>query len=896
MTISPGSRLAHYEVSGLLGAGGMGEVWRAKDTKLGRDVAIKVLPEAFTRDAERLARFEREARVLASVDHTSIASIYGIEEADGQRFLVMQLASGEDLSERIRRGPVPPDDAIAIARQIAEALEAAHEKGIIHRDLKPANVKVDDEGNVTILDFGLAKAMDSEDESVDLTNSPTMVKAATHSGMILGTAAYMSPEQAAGKKVDKRTDVWAFGVVLYEMLTVERLFRGDTVSELLAAVLRDEPDFDRLPPGVPLAVRRLVGRCLTRNPKERLRDIGEARIALEKPAADDDSSMPPVAPAASETPMWPRLLPWLFAVAGVLFGLSVMLRSPGESRTASATSSVTAFGVTLPQGYVLRQDETPVLDISPDGRTLVFVAEGSEGRTLFVRRLDQPVPQPIEGTAGARSPFLSPDGQSVGFVADGKIRKVPINGGSPVDLGNLFAYRGATWAPGGWIVFTKGYADGLFKVRDSGGSPEPITALDEAKNERSHRWPTVSPDGRWVVFTVGDSANPSFYDESPIAAVNLATGERKTVYRGAMCARFAGAGRLVLQRKSSLFVIDVDPETLEVRSEPRSLRDDVGGEMSSGAGYYAMSATGSLAYVPGSAIPQEKSLVLVGLDGRETPLPLEAQSYWQPRYSPDGNRLAVSIGSNAGTDAEVWTYDFDSERLSRLTFQPGRAVPLWSPDGTRIVYTGTSDAVPVMMKPADGSGEERAVELDSPINGFAQTFTPDGESVVLTTTNDIKMVRLELETGKSELVFDDPGAQWGAAFSPDGRFLAYVSTETGVDEIFVKTWPIGGGKWQVSTNGGQFPLWSSDGRTLYFIRDGVLFSCDVDTSTGAVRAGQPRELLRGPYELRTAPIRNFDLAPDGRFIFARQRTDVVAPRQLEVVLGWEGLMEKRNEN
>jgi serine/threonine-protein kinase len=400
-----------------------------------------------------------------------------------------------------------------------------------------------------------------------------------------------------------------------------------------------------------------------------------------------------------------------------------------------------------------------------------------------------------------------------------------------------------------------------------------------------------------VVFTVGDSRNPSYYDDSRIDAVNMETGARTTVYEGAMFARFAANDRLLLQRGATLFAVDVDPATLAVTSTPRTLIDDVGMEASSGAGYFAASLTDAMAYVPSKAIPDEKSLVFVGEDGSEETLPLDPKAFWQPRLSPDGRQLAFAVGSlggGGGIDSDLWLYDTKARHTSRLTFQPGRQIPLWSPDGKRIIYTSAnSETTKLYVKPSDGSGAEETIEGISNEVGFADAFTPDGQSVIVTTVNSIKMLQAPVTGGGSSMLFDDPGAQWGASFSPDGKYLAYVSTETGVDEIFVRPWPIQGGKWQVSVEGGQFPVWSRDGRRLFYVSDGVVYGCDVSADGGAFRASAPREVVRGPYELRTAPVRNFDIGPDGRFVFVRLRTDVVASRQLEVLLGWSAELEKR---
>jgi len=897
--LQAGDSLTHYRIVSKLGEGGMGEVWRARDTKLGREVALKVLPEAFTVDPERTARFEREAKVLASLNHPNIAQIYGLEIQDETRALVMELVEGATLAERLERSALPLAEALAIARQIAEALEEAHERGIVHRDLKPANIKLTADDKVKVLDFGLAKALDNEvaaasgSSASQLAQSPTLTFGATQMGMILGTAAYMSPEQAAGKPVDRRADIWAFGVVLWEMLTGRRLFEGESVPETLGAVFRHEIEFDALPPTTPPAVRRLVERCLERDPKLRLRDIGEARIALAQPLAAGVEPVPrdrvgkPQPPPA--TADWKRSAPW--AVVAIVLGLAGVWgpRLWSSKPAASEPLPLTAFGVELPPGHVLAAGEAPVLDLSRDGRLLVFEADGPSGRQLFRRRLDRVGVEPVAGTGGAVQPFLSPDGRWVGFFSGSRLAKVPFDGGSPVELATVSAYRGATWVEDGWIVYTATYSSGLVKVREAGGTPEPLTELDAARSERTHRWPAAVPDTPWVLFTVGVSNTPSFYDDSRIDAVRLDTGERKTVYEGAWMARFAPPATLLLQRRSSLVALDFDPASAEVRGSERPLLEGVGGEPSSGAGYFAAGAGATLAYVPGDALSTEKVLALVDREGHETVLPAPAKNYWYPRFSPDGRFLALDVGGGQGADDDIWLYELASGRLSRFTFTSSSLVPVWTPDGRWIVYGSASGERTgwLLRKRADGVGdEERILHIDEDMvlpNGFL----PDGKSLVYGhSTTEIKLAVASMSGGKSSPLVVARENQWGAAVSPDGRYLAYTSTETGVQEVFVSTLPEGAGKWQVSTEGGQQPVWSRDGRRLSFVLDDALWEVDVELGP-TFRSGAPRPLPRGPYVLRTPPLRNYDVGPDGRFVVVRRRTDVAPQRHLEVLLGWQ---------
>jgi len=905
MTLEAGSRLGSYEVLAKLGEGGMGVVYKAKDYHLGREVALKVLPEGLTEDAERAARFEREAKVLASLNHSNIAQIYGLEVSGEARALVMELVEGPTLAERLESGPLPLDESLSIARQIAEALEEAHEKGIIHRDLKPQNVKVSRDGKVKVLDFGLAKALDPMEQASggssasQLAQSPTLTFGATQMGVILGTAAYMSPEQAAGKAVDRRADIWAFGVVLWEMLSGRRLFEGETVPETLGAVFRQEISFDALPADLPAAVRRLVERCLERDPKLRLRDIGEARIALSRP--QDTVSVAGQRPVAPATPARAsglmRFLPWM--VAGIAMAVAFLLIARagrnGAAKSTTRSQPLAALGVELPAGDVLAGDEAPIVDVARDGSVVVFEVEGSTGRRLFRRRLDTVGAEPIEGTEGAVQPFLSPDGRWVGFFASSHVYKVLLGGGPRVDVAAVNAYRGATWADGGWIVYTATYSSGLLKVRDGGGTPEAVTELDRTKRERTHRWPSAVAGTPWILFTVGVSQSPSYYDDSRIDAVNLETGERKTVYDGAWMARFAPPHTLLLQRRGSLFALDFDPGTATASGPERPVLEEVGGESSSGAGFFAAGAGGVLAYVPSAAIPNERQVELLDADGRTTLLDLPDKSYWYPRFSPDGRKLALDVGGGQGTDDDAWIYDIASRRLTRLTFTPPSAMPIWSADGRWVAYTanrGDRNSL-VVRKRADGVGGEEELWQGHDVT-LMNAWLPDGSGLAVVDVangTDLHLFVIPLDKSGAKPLAVAPGNQWGLDFSPDGRYFTYTSTETGIGEVFVSSFPEGRGKWQISVDSGEAPVWSRDGRHVYYVKDGAIWVADVETE-GGFRASAPRKLLAGPYILRTAPIRNFDVGPDGRLVLIRRKTDSAAPRALEVLVGWQAKLNE----
>jgi len=867
----------------------MGEVYCATDEQLGREVAVKVLPEEVGRDPERLARFRREAQLLAALNHPGIAAIYGLEEAEGRPFLVLELIEGEDLAERLQRGALPIDEALAAARQIAEALEEAHEKGIVHRDLKPANVKLRADGRVKVLDFGLAKAFAGEEagSSPDLSTSPTLTNQSTQAGVILGTASYMSPEQARGRTVDKRADVWAFGVVLFEMLTGRRLFPGETVTDVLAAVVRDPVPLEDLPADTPARVRRLVSRCLERDPKRRLRDIGEARIALEEPldgAPPQRESAPP--PARIGRP-W---LPWAAAALGLGVGLVGLTR--GAPRPEAPR--LRAFDVTLSDDERLPRDEHPVLALASDGSTLVYVVEKGTERRLHRRSLDQVGGQEVPGTQGAANPFLSPDGRWIGFFAEGELRKVPLEGGTPTTLARAPNHRGAVWHPDGTILFVPTVTSGLSRVSDNGGEPEILTTPDAEKGERSHRWPHLLPDGERVLFTIGTLDSPGDYDAAAIGMLSLTTGERRTVFDGARAAFFAEPDVLLALRGSTLLAASFDRGG-GVASRSRVVLEEVAGDASSGAGHLALARDGTLAYVPSGAVPNDLSLALVDPEGAVEPLPLEPAPYRFPRFSPDGRSLAFSIGpGRSGVEDDVWTYDIPRGVLSRLTFAGFRAAPIWSRDGRWVAYN-SAEAGPggggegLYRKRADGSGEEELFWPNTKAS-VPDAFTPEGAVIATLESPRVHLVRVLPDggSGEAERLHPEGTEAMAATLSPDGRLMAYTSTDSGRPEVYVQSISGDGGKWQVTTQGGNSPVWSRDGGTIYYLADDAsptLMAVPVDGRNG-LQVGPARRLFSGPFEVRTEPVTNYDVAPDGRFVMVLSSQRQTAVRRLNVVLGW----------
>jgi len=915
-----GTTLAHYRITAALGAGGMGEVWRAEDSKLGREVALKVLPEEFARDPERMARFEREAKVLASLNHPNIATLYGLETAipsgtetetetgtgsdpkpqasspephapSPTTFLAMELVEGEDLSERIKRGPIPVEEAIPIAVQIAEAIEAAHEAGIVHRDLKPANIKLTEDGVVKVLDFGLAKAWETEAGDSSLSLSPTVTHA-TAAGVILGTAAYMSPEQARGKKVDRRADIWSFGVVLWEMLTGNKLFEGETVSDVLASVLKETPDLDALPEDTRPALRRLLARCFDKEPKNRLQWIGDARLDLvEALDASPELSGPPDTAIASRR----RGIEWLgWLAAAIALGVAALL---WLLPTAAPEPPLTRFTLGLGSDHTLSFIDQPILAFSPDGRRLAMTATDPDlaRDVIILRHLDHDQVVQIDGTEGAGEMFFSPDGDSVGFFADGKLKRASILGGSVVTVADAPNPRGGVWLPDGTILFSPEYASGLWRVADTGGAAEVVLEVDAERGERSFRFPHATPDGEIVLFTVGTTDSPNNYDGAVIDAYSLETGARRTVIEHANMARFASRDRIVFARSGDLYAIDFDPDRIETVGEAVPVIEDVGGDPSSGAGYFSIADNGNIAWLGGAVTAADVLLTIVDATGATERLPLSPRGFYQPRFSPDGERLAFTVGEGySGVAGDVWVYSFASQGISRLTFGGNELYPLWTPDSRRIAYLSYANDAGIFAKAADGSAAEERLTPEETTAIFPESFSPDGRTLAYTRVGQTADIYL-ITQGEDARLFEKQASC--PTISPDGRWIAYASPGSGTASIYVR--PVEGeGKWQVSPNLGGYPRWSGDGRRLFYIDIGSakrpLMAVDVALGD-SFSAGPPEvvlESLGGAFVTSTAPALNWDVSPSGdRFVFVEFERRAQAAAQVEIALNWAQHLE-----
>jgi serine/threonine protein kinase/Tol biopolymer transport system component len=857
MRLANGTILGAYEILALIGSGGMGEVYQAHDTKLGRDVAIKVLPEAFAHDPQRLSRFQREAKLLASLNHPNIATIHGLEESSGTHYLVMELVPGETLRERIaREGAVPVEEALAIARQIAEALEAAHEKSIIHRDLKPANVKVTPEGKVKVLDFGLAKAFAGEEAGSDPSNSPTLSQAATLQGVILGTAAYMSPEQARGKSVDKRTDLWAFGCVLYELLTGKQAFYGEDITEILAAVVKTEPDWQALPSATPAKIRDLLRRCVQKNVRQRVRDAGDVRIEIEEALAAPKDA---VATRVDPTPR--SKLPWAVAAGlAVLLGVAVWGWWRATRPTDKELRPLVRLDVDLGADVSLGSLGGADAILSPDGTRLVYVSQGR----LFTRRLDQPNATELVGTQGASAPFFSPDGQWIAFFAQLKLKKISVEGGSAIALCDTPYPLGGNWGEDGNIIAALNITGGLSRIPSSGGLPTPVTDLQTG--EATHRWPQILPGGKAVLFTANTATTG--FDTANIEVISLVDHHRKTLQRGGTFGRYLPSGHLIYLNQGTLFAVPFDLDRLEVGSKPAPVLDQVGYNATNGWVQLDFSQTGTLVYRSGAAGGGLVSVQWLDAAGKTQPLLAKLDAYQRPSLSPDGNKLAIST-------SDIWVYEWQRDTMTRLTFGSGASTyPIWRPDGRYILFEAPGGT---FWTRSDGSGKPQPLTQSKNLQ-YPWSFTADGKRLAFhefnpETQDDIWTVSLEsdgagLRAGKPEPFLQTPFDERHPSFSPDGRWLAYSSSESGSFQVYVRAFPDKGGKWQISNNGGVYPEWSRNARELFFRTvDNQIMVASYTVRGDSFVADKPRVWS----EKRIANIglfANYDLAPNGKRVAA----------------------------
>ena len=887
-----GSSLLQYQVTSKLGEGGMGEVWRAEDTKLGRAVALKMLPDGFAQDPERLARFEREARVLASLSHPNIAGIYGHEEAEGKRFLVMELVEGQSLAERIQQGPMAIDEVVRIAKQIAEAVEAAHNKGVIHRDLKPANVNITPDGGVKVLDFGLAKAlvgdpMSGESSGHDLSLSPTLTQAMTGLGVLLGTAGYMSPEQARGKPVDRRADIWAFGCIVYEMLTGQRLFTGETATDVIGAVVHKEPDLDQLSPKVPTQIRRLLDRCLQKDVNRRLQSIGDARVALQEWLENPEAEPADVAGSRPGWHLWAAA-----AVVGLVgFALGGFLLGSGQQEAPP----VQRFAVELGEEPLYAGRGAAAVP-SPDGRYLAYATSMNGTGSLYLRPLDRL--ESLKAASGQsrewpHNAFFSPDSQWLGFFTVGELKKMPVTGGSPITLAETEMPRGGSWSGDGRIVFAPGSTGGLSIVPAAGGEVVPLTTVDDGEGFQSHRYPQWLPGDRAVLFTAIDSSG------TRLEIVDVDSGERSVLHEGGFYGRYIPTGHVLFVDGDAVFAMPFDAKRLERTGSPMPVLEGVASFPAGGQAQYHVSDTGLLIYRPGSDELDPFTISWADRSGKLESLWDNEGIYGTPRISPDGRRLAVSI--QRGDDWDVWVYDLERDVATRLTFGSGYdADPAWSPDGRYVAFASDREdgQMATYRTRSDGTGEaERLIEPGKLEFPAPLSWSPDGSRLLLTTpgqngSEDLWFLPADGQ-GDAEPYLTTPFDESDAQFSPDGRWIAYRSNETGSDEIYVRSTE-GPGKWQISDGGGWQPRWSGAGETLFFRSREGLNAVGFEAGGDEFRAGRPQllfgEIFGGPQGVQVPGylFYDYDVSADGeRFVvFPRQTDEESGSSTVHVITGW----------
>jgi hypothetical protein len=882
MALQAGTRIGPYELAAQIGAGGMGEVYRARDTRLKRDVALKILPESFASDSGRLTRFQREAEVLASLNHPNIAAIHGFEESNGIRALVMELVDGPTLADRIARGPIPIDETLPIAKQIAEALEAAHERGIIHRDLKPANIKVRPDGTVKVLDFGLAKALEPTSAArIDATASPTITSPAmmTGVGVLLGTAAYMSPEQARGESADRQADIWSFGVVLYEMLTGASPFGRHTTVDTLASVLGTQPDYSVIPTATPVTVRHLVRRCLEKDRKRRLQHIGDVRIEVEDvlAALTSEAASGPAGPVAATGRM--RRAAGVIAL-GVLLGVAGWFLAPrSASNTPVAVVRLSIPSLEAPSliGYGGRH-----LAISDDGSRVAYASADR----LWIRRMGDQEAVAIEVRAG--NPFFSPNGEWVAFFGSGGsdvgLQKVPAGGGTPVPIAAISERQGGgTWRADGTIVYAT--SEGLYQVSENGGEPRLLRKPDPVRKEVRYAWPQFMPDGQYVLFTI---IRDDSIDGAQIAVLDMNTLEARLVLTGGTDARYASTGHLVYASGQTLKAVAFDPDTQQTAGNAVSLPDmAIATGPASGAADFAVSKTGTLLFITPNVVGRLRTLSWVDRQGKEEPLPLEPGQYADPRISPDGTRVAFTI---TGANRNVWIWNLQRPSLTRLTSGPTEDLfPVWSRDSRRVFFSSDrAGNMDVYSQAADGSTTDR-LEFAGPSAQFSLSFTPDGARLLVAGPRDLSMLNLSRTDRLEPLLQGEFIARLGVV-SPDGNWLAYESNESGDRfEIFLRPFPnVSGRREKVSIEGGRFPVWGpKTSNELFFVDlDGGMMAASVtlSPSLGLGRVTRLFEWEKPPSGASGTP---YDVSPiDGRFLLEKPNTEGPGVINISVVLNW----------
>jgi len=875
-----GKTLSHFKITAKLGEGGMGVVYRAEDTKLGREVAIKVLPEALTADPERLARFEREAKVLASLNHPNIAGIHQVEEAEGRQLLVMELVEGEDLADLLGRGAVPIPDAIDIARQIAQGLEAAHERGIIHRDLKPANIKITAEGQVKILDFGLAKAQEATEASPDMTRSPTLTAQMTQAGMILGTAAYMSPEQARGQEADPRSDIWALGVVLYEMLVGGRLFAEPTVSDTLAAVLRADFDWEALPEDTPPGLRRVLRRCLEREVKQRYHAVADVRIELEESLREEAEPEP-----ISLAPAPPNRLPWILAASAMAIALVhgiFVLRTGEEATSAPTPRLVTSI---LPPPEVDLLPDRNGLALSPDGTQLAFIGRDDTGQSIWVRSMNRDTVRKIPGTEAALSLFWSPDSSSLGFEQVGELKTVELESGLVETLAAIADWDSGTWNRAGNIVFGGGDDIPLRTVKQAGGEVRPVTEQPAVGD--SYFSPDFLPDGQHFIFHARRYGSDAQVGQIRIGSLDGSPS--RVLFEAYSTAHYVEPGFILWWHQGNLRAQRFDNERLEMTGEPFAAASNVRWDPRSGFPTFTASSSGLLVYLAGGRVAGNQ-LTWYSREGQVLGTVGEAGSLYTPRISPDGSRIALDISGDSN-QGDIWVLDIERGSGKRLTVWPeDDSAPVWSPDGNELMFfsmRGGTNKERVFRTARSGGAEPEIVIAEEGIAFSPSAWARDGKLLVITASDGSPrdIWALTLESGEVQRVIEGGASANNPSLSPDGRWMTYDSDETGQREVYIANFPEATQRVPLSIDGGFAPVWSGDGTEVFYasLASDAIFAVGVAIENDQPTLGRPEKLFS--MEMKLHSNRQFD-TQDGQRFLVNANVDTGGRTPLTVVLNW----------